>query len=237
MARQRRFELILVRQGTHASKIVTILEEAQKQQIPIKPITTAEMDAMAHGKTHGGLLAICSAKPIWQPQDLLVALDRLSRPYFFLLLEGVDDGQNLGFILRSAEAFGVQAVLLKKHLWDFDGGAVSRASSGAYERLPLVIFETAEELLPKLKRAGVSVYGCIANVKHTIYECDLTQSILVALGGEKRGLSAAIRKQCDRFIKIPMAVDVGSLSLSHAAAIILGETMRQRMQNALEELT
>ena len=146
-----------------------------------------------------------------------------------LLLEGVDDSQNLGFTLRTAEAFGLFAVVLKKHLWNFDSTAVSRASSGAYERLPLVLLDQAEKLLPKFKQAGLSIYGIIANAKRTMYEADLRQPVMVAVGGEKRGLSAAVRSCCDTFLGIPMIADVGSLSLSHAAGIIMAEIMRQRL--------
>ncbi|MBN2357778.1 RNA methyltransferase [candidate division KSB1 bacterium] len=234
-AHQRKFQLILLRDGLGADKISTILQLAQEQDIPVKYISATEIDAMAHGKTHGGVVALCSAKKPMVQEDLFRLLSARGGSLFLLLLEGVDDSQNLGFVLRTAEAVGVGAVLLKKHLWDFDATAVSRASSGAFERLPLILFESADRLLPKLKRFDVTIYGCIANTKRTIYEADLSQSIVVALGGEKRGLSAAVRHHCDKFLKIPMAVDMGSLSLSHAAAIVLGEVMRQRILKWADE--
>jgi tRNA G18 (ribose-2'-O)-methylase SpoU len=72
------------------------------------------------------------------------------------------------------------------------------------------------------------LYGCIANAQKTLYEVNLAEAVILAVGGEKRGLSAAVRDRCDRLIKIPMLTDIGSLSLSHAAAILLAEAMRQR---------
>jgi 23S rRNA (guanosine2251-2'-O)-methyltransferase len=145
-----------------------------------------------------------------------------------LLLEGVDDARNLGFTLRSADALGVHAVLIKKHLWDFDPVEVARPASGAYERLPLAQIETVEPL-QALQRKGLRLIGCIAGTKRTMYDVKMTRPTILAIGGEKRGLSGAVRKLCDRFITIPtVGPAASSLSLSHAGAIVMAEAMRQR---------
>ena len=182
---------------------------------------------MAHGATHGGVLAVCSAKPLTGETELLEMMEKLAAPPMLLLLEGVEDARNLGFTLRSAEALGAFAVLIKKHVWDFDPVEIARPASGAYERLPLVQFEDVE-LLRKLQKRGVGVHGCIAGVRQTIYDCDFTGPALIAIGGEKRGLSAAVRNLCDQFVTIPTSGGASSLSLSHAAAIVLAEAHRQR---------
>lgn len=230
-ARQRKISLLIIREGMHRQPIESILIEAERQQIPIKYVARPEIDALAHGKTHGGVIALATPKPSITVEMLLEQLNpnnRIRHPAL-LLLEGIDDSQNFGFTLRSAEAMGMDAVLLKKHLWDFDGSAVSRASSGAYERMPMVLLDQTEKVLSKFKHRGFILFGCIANAKRSLYEVDLTQPIVLAIGGEKRGLSAAVRKQCDTFIKIPMASEVGSLSLSHASSIVMAEMMRQRL--------
>jgi 23S rRNA (guanosine2251-2'-O)-methyltransferase len=228
-ARQRKIHLLVLRNSLHEETTAPLIELAESQHVPVKWVSREELDAMAHGHTHGGVLALCSPKPQLTADQLFHHLHSAGFPHFLLLLEGVDDSQNLGFVLRTAEACGVDAVLLKKHLWDFDGAAVSRASSGAFERLPICIFDQAAAVLPKFSSLGVRIYGCIANAQRTMYQVDLAQSVLIALGGEKRGLSAAVRDHCDRFIKIPMLSAIGSLSLSHASAILLAEVMRQRL--------
>lgn len=229
LARQRKIQLILIRQGLHEESVQTLLREAGQQEIPLKWISAAEIDAMAHGKTHGGILALCTPKPPAAIDVILEQIKTSSHPLAFLLLEGVDDAQNLGFTLRSAEALGMDAVLLKKHLWDFDGAAVSRASSGAFERLPVSLIDQADKILPRLIGCGMRILGCIANAKRTLFEVDLTRPTILAIGGEKRGLSAAVREHCDGFIKIPMVSNIGSLSLSHSASILMAEVMRQRL--------
>ncbi|MDZ7331086.1 MAG: 23S rRNA (guanosine(2251)-2'-O)-methyltransferase RlmB [candidate division KSB1 bacterium] len=231
-ARQRKISLLVIREGLHSQQIEAILNEAHQRHIPIKYVPREEIDAMAHGKTHGGIIALAGPKPLTPIETLLahIAAKNSSHLGALLLLEGIDDSQNLGFTLRSAEALGIDGVLLKKHLWDFDSNSVARASSGAYERLPLVLLDDTEKMLNRLKNQGFTVYGCIAKAKRTIYDIDLTRAVVLAIGGEKRGLSAAVRKQCDRLISIPMVADIGSLSLSHAASIIMAELMRQRLQ-------
>jgi len=226
-AYQRRFEVILVSHGAHREKIEEVLAVAAERGIPLKQVDRKELDALAHGASHGGLLAIVSAKPRLRPSDLPEILSRLSTAPLMLLLEGIDDARNLGFTLRTAEAMGACAVLVKKHLWDFDPVEVARPSSGSYERLPLVQIDDVSPL-KQLQRGGLRIFGCVAGAKRTIHDVDLTGPALLAIGGEKRGLSGAVRSICDRLITIPTAAKSTSLSLSHAAAIVLAEAARQR---------
>src|SRR6185436_14853600 len=122
--------------------------------------------------------------------QLLEHVARLRESALLLLLEGVDDARNLGFVLRSADALGVHAVLIKKHLWDFDATEIARPASGAYERLPLVQLDDIE-LLNQLQRRGLSLFGCVAGAKRTMHEASFASSSILAIGGEKRGLSGA----------------------------------------------
>ncbi|MEO6435329.1 MAG: RNA methyltransferase [Tepidisphaeraceae bacterium] len=225
-ARQRRFEVILVRHDAHVEKVQEVLDVAAGMGVPLRRVDARELDSLAHGSTHGGVLAICSEKPRMPADELMQLIDALSEPPLLLLLEGVDDARNLGFTLRTADALGAHAVLIKKHLWDFDAGEVSRPSSGAYERLPLVQLDDVEPL-KQLQRRGLRLFGCVAGTKRTMFDVDLSEPAILAVGGEKRGLSGAVRQICDRFITIPTREEA-SLSMSHASAILLSEAMRQR---------
>jgi 23S rRNA (guanosine2251-2'-O)-methyltransferase len=227
-ARQRRFEVILIRHDAHAEKVAEVVELAERMSVPIRRVDAKELDALAHGVTHGGLLAIVSPKPRTTADQLLRLLDETRDPPLLILLEGVDDARNLGFTLRSADALGAHAVLIKKHLWDFDAIEVARPASGAYERLPLVQLDEVEPLR-QLQRRGLTLFGCIAGAKRTMHEVDFTGGSILAIGGEKRGLSGAVREICDRFITIPTRGSA-SLSMSHASAILLAEAHRQRLQ-------
>ena len=239
LARRRKIELILVSGNAHHDKTEEVVSLARLQNIPIKIVPPEELNAAAQGRTHGGLVAICSPKPLTPVDEVLRIIKKGNASPFLLLLEGVEDEQNLGFIIRSAGAMGVDAVLLKKHIWNFDPIAVSRASAGAYEYLPLIKVEKSHDIITPLRKSGIKIYGAISNARKTIYEINLTTGILIALGGEKRGLSADVRERCDSFFSIPMhkgEVDkMESLSLSHSAAIIMAETMRQRFYTLTPE--
>lgn len=226
-ARQRRIQVVLVSDNLHAEKVKDVIDLAAELSVPVRYVPWAELDAMAHGATHGGVLAIASPKPRMTVEQLIELIDRLKMPPLLLLLEGVDDARNLGFTIRTAEAMGVHAVMIKKHLWDFDEVEVARPASGAYERVPLVQIDEAEPLR-QLQRRGIALVGCIAGAKRTIYDIDLIQGTILAIGGEKRGLSGAVRSLCDRLATIPSLGEASSLSLSHAGAIVMAEAMRQR---------
>jgi 23S rRNA (guanosine2251-2'-O)-methyltransferase len=227
-ARQRRIQVILLRHGTHEESVRDILDAAMEQHVPVRHVDRAELDAMAHGATHGGVLAVCSPKPRLSVQQLNDLLDKLAEPPLLLLLEGVDDARNLGFTLRSAEAMGVHAILIKKHLWDFDSTEVARPASGAYERMPLAQIDDIQPLVA-LQRRGLHLWGCLADVKRTMYEANLSQPCILGIGGEKRGLSGAVRSICDGFMTIPTRGGPSSLALSHASSIVIAEAMRQRL--------
>jgi 23S rRNA (guanosine2251-2'-O)-methyltransferase len=226
-AGKRRFQVVLVSHDAHEDKVKDVLDLAAARAVPVRRAQRRELDAVAHGSTHGGVVAICSAKPRTSPAELLELLSSLAVPPLLLLLEGVEDARNLGFTLRSAEALGVHAVLIKKHLWDLDPVEIARPASGAYERMPLVQIDDVA-VLTQLQRQGLKLYGCLAGVKRMIYDVNLAEGCILAIGGEKRGLSGAVRSICDAFVTIPTASEASSLSLSHASAIVMAEAMRQR---------
>lgn len=224
---ERRFEVILLRHDVHVEKVAALIELAAARGVPIKYVEGRELDALAHGGSHGGVLAVAGPKPRLDGEQLVRHVQGLEGSALLLLLEGVDDARNLGFILRTAEAMGAHAVLIKKHLWDFDPVEVARPASGAYERLKLAQIEDVEPLR-RLQRAGLRLVGCLAGAKRPMHRVNLSRPTILALGGEKRGLSGAVRQVCDRFTTIPTVGGASSLSLSHAAAILLAEAHRQR---------
>jgi 23S rRNA (guanosine2251-2'-O)-methyltransferase len=225
-ARRRKINTILLSSGIHETKLRELLDAAAELSVPVQRVERGRLDALAHGATHGGVIAICSGRELTTERRLLELLDAIPSP-LMLLLEGIDDARNLGFVLRSAEAMGAHAVLIKKHLGALDSVEIARPSSGAYERLEIVQVE-GTKLLAELLRRGVRLVAAIAAARRTIGQIDLTQPTLLCIGGEKRGLSAAVRDLCDTRASIPIAKAATSLSLSHAAAMVLYEAARQR---------
>ncbi len=227
-AGRRRIEVILVKDGAHEEKLEELFAAAERRKVAIKRVDGAELDALAHGRSHGGVVALCVPLELVEEHELLAMLGGLTTPPLLVLVEGSEDDRNLGFAIRSAEGLGATAVLLKKHVVDWDETEVTRSSSGAFERLPLVRIDRESDLLRELKRRGFALVACVANAKRSIWGLDLRAPTLLCIGGEKRGLSAAVRDECTVFARIPMHSAVTSLSMSHAAAILLGEAARQR---------
>jgi 23S rRNA (guanosine2251-2'-O)-methyltransferase len=226
LARRRRIEVILIKHDTPRVRVQEVIDAAERFGVPIRFAEGSELSHLAHGATHGGVVAVVSQLPRFDSRELLDLLKGVPKP-MLVLLEGIDDARNLGFLLRTAEAVGVTAILIKKHLWDLDETEIARSASGAYERLPLVQFDQLD-LVRDLQKRGLTLYACIAGARRSIFEVDLAEPAILALGGEKRGLSGALREICDTFVTIPTLGGATSLSLSHAGAIVCGEVLRQR---------
>lgn len=226
-ARQRRIQAVLIRRGTPEEKAREVVEVAEQIGVPTRVAEAREIDALTHGASHGGIVALATPKPRLNADELLRLVAGLRKAPLLLLLEGIEDARNLGFTLRAAEALGAHAVLIKKHIWDLDATEISRPSSGAYERLPLAQIEDTSALT-RLQRQGLRLFGCLAAARKTMFDRDLAGPAIVAVGGEKRGLSGAVREICDGFMAIPTIGGASSLPLAHAASIILAEAFRQR---------
>jgi 23S rRNA (guanosine2251-2'-O)-methyltransferase len=225
-ARRRTVHEVLVARDAKADKVADVLAAASRARVPVRRVAPEEVEKLAHGRTHGGVIASCSPRPLDTEADLKALLRGLKVPPLLLVLDGVDDPRNLGLCLRAAEALGAHAVLLRRRAWDFDAVEVSRPSSGAFERIPLVIFD-GTALLESLPTPRIA---CLANAVKTIHETDLAGPAAIVVGGEKRGISAAVRALCNRRMRIPSKPGAASLPLTHAAAVVLAEANRQRLQ-------
>lgn len=221
----RAFRELLVGPGADPERISDVLDSARRRGVPVREVDAEELGAQA--KSHGGLVAVASPKPLTTLAELYALVER-AKPAFLLLIEGADDPRNLGYVLRTAEAFGAHAVLVRRRAWDLDSTTVSRSSSGAFERIPLVLATRELDEIDELKKRGLKLVGCIPRARDPIYKTNLAVPVLLAVGGEKRGLSGALRSRCDRLACIPTVGGPTSLSMTQAAAVILAEAARQR---------
>ncbi len=222
-ARLRKFEIVLISEAVGEEKVAEVIRLAGECRVLVRRVPPLALEKMTHGKTHGGVVMTCTDRSPTPLEEIL----RGTSSHLLLYLEGIEDVRTLGQILRSADALGVTGILVRKHKWDFDSGDLSRASSGSYEHLPFHRFE-GTDVIGRVRKEGIKVVGCIANVRRTIYEGEWDRPTMIAIGGEKRGLSGATREQCDQFLKIPTRAGAPSLTSGHAAAIVLAEAVRSR---------
>ncbi len=212
-----------------AAMIVRLEKMAEKAAINIEPMYLRDMDCLCHNGNHQGVAAEVSEYPYADWHALREEARGRTRPSLFLLADHVQDPQNLGSMLRSADVAGVDGVVIPQHRAVAVTPAVVRASAGAAEYMQVALVSNLGNVVRDLKEDGVRVAGLEGGGGATLYyAADLSGSLALVVGGEDEGLSRLIHDLCDVLIRIPMYGRVGSLNAGVAAAIALFEAKRQQ---------
>jgi 23S rRNA (guanosine2251-2'-O)-methyltransferase len=233
----RTVQRLWVQQGREDKRITALLELAQNQGVPVAHQARKELDAMAGGR-HQGVVAEAFPKPAedsteaggnqWPEKQLLAHLDTLERPALLLILDGVTDPHNLGACLRSADAAGVDAVIVPKDKSADLTPTVRKVACGAAEVVPFVRVTNLSRTLASLKERGIWLYGAAGEAENAIYDNDLQGPMALVMGAEGPGLRRLTREHCDFLVNLPMSGQVSSLNVSVATGICLFEVVRQR---------
>jgi 23S rRNA (guanosine2251-2'-O)-methyltransferase len=229
-----------LQQGRDDKRMAALLELAQNQGVPVVREPRKAMDEMVKGR-HQGVVAEVNAVPVsgdsgqanlWQEAQLLRAVDAKEGPLLLLVLDGVTDPHNLGACLRSADAAGVDAVIVPRDK-SADLSPVSRkVACGAAEVVPFVRVTNLSRTLQALKERGVWLFGAAGEAENSLYDNDLNVSMALVMGAEGSGLRRLTREQCDFLVRLPMSGSVSSLNVSVATGVCLFEAQRQRLASA-----
>ena len=152
----------------------------------------------------------------------------MNQPPFLLILDGITDPHNLGACMRSAEAAGIQAIIVPKDNAVGVTPTVQKVASGAAEIIPLVVVTNLSRTLKQLQERGIWIIGAAGEAEQLIYETDLKGPLAIVMGAEEKGLRRLTRENCDILAKLPMMGLVSSLNVSVATGICLFEALRQR---------
>ncbi len=163
-------------------------------------------------------------------EDLFNLIERLEQPPFLLILDGVQDPHNLGACLRSADAAGIQAVVVPKDRSVSLTDTVRRIACGAAENVPFITVTNLVRTLKQLKTAGLWLVGTADQAEQSLYDIDLKGPLALVVGAEGKGLRRLTREACDFLIHIPMAGSVECLNVSVATGVCLFEAVRQRRE-------
>jgi 23S rRNA (guanosine2251-2'-O)-methyltransferase len=208
-------------------KLADLARELTAQGVAVTHVPRAELDRRCSGAAHQGVLVDVAAAGefgVGEFEDLVVQRGRALR---LLVLDGVEDPRNLGACLRTADAAGVDAVVVPKaHSAPLSAVAV-KAATGAAETVPVLRAPNLARTLQWLKDAGVWVVGADAEAPKSLYAMKLEPPMAMVLGGEGRGLRRLTKDLCDELVSIPLAGAVASLNVSVAAGIVLFELLRQ----------
>ncbi|RMG32318.1 MAG: 23S rRNA (guanosine(2251)-2'-O)-methyltransferase RlmB [Gammaproteobacteria bacterium] len=220
---------LLVDRRRQDKRLRSLVERATALGVPVRQVERAELDRLADGATHQGVLARSEAPAARNEQDLDRLLRGLSEPAFLLILDGVTDPHNLGACLRTADAVGVHAVIAPA---DRSAGltpVACKVASGAAETVPLVQVKNLARTLKRLQEEHrVFLVGTAGEAKTSLFDADLTGPLGMVMGAEGRGLRRLTREQCDQLVCLPMRGTVESLNVSVATGVCLYEGLRQR---------
>ena len=200
---------------------------AGERGVPIRMVSTADIDELASGRTHGGLLALAGERRFLPLEQLIH--DAGPSP-FLAMLDGVEDPYNFGAAIRGLYAAGADGLIVRPRSWEQAAGIVARASAGASELMPTGVAETTE-LAGAVCRAGGLRVVCAAARSDAVsmHDADLAGPLFLLVGGERRGITRSFVDHADLVVRIPYARAVlGSLGTATAAAVLAFEVMRQR---------
>ena len=206
------------------SRLRALVRMAEASGISVRRCSDAQLLRSSRGRLHQGVVADVDQPRAYTLEDLLQAN---SNP-LLVVLDGIEDPQNLGAILRTAEAAGVDGVIRQSRRAARLDGVASKASAGAVAHIRLVRVVNIARTLETLKAAGVWTVGLDGAASHRYDQVDLTRPTALVLGGEGKGLRRLVRDRCDWLVSIPMAGQLASLNVSVAAGIALFEAVRQR---------
>ncbi len=207
-----------------ARELAFLRRRSEELGFPIETVPPEDLDNLTSGKTHGGIVAVCSDRTIPALAD---SMDAIKPHGFYVLLEGIEDPYNFGYTLRSLYAAGADGVILPPRNWMGVAGLVARSSAGTSEKLPLYVAEPAE-VIPLFH--GLGYRAACAEIRDAVdlYEADLHLPLLLIIGGEKRGISRAVLDEADLNIRIGYkGAFRGSLSSASSAAVLAFEVLRQ----------
>jgi 23S rRNA (guanosine2251-2'-O)-methyltransferase len=203
--------------------------------VTIHPANRKQLDNLAEGRNHQGVVVELDMPCELGEADLQDALERCAGKGFFLVLDHVQDPHNLGACLRTADAAGVQGVIITKDQAVGITPTVAKVASGAAETVPIYKVTNLARALVWLKEGGIWIAGAAGEAGQSVYETDLDIPLALVVGAEGKGLRRLTREHCDFLIKIPMYGQVESLNLSVATGILLFEAVRQRRGRSTEE--
>lgn len=217
--RRQAFRLRLAQGAEEKGRLAEIIHQCNANKLPVERVHRQVLDSLAQG--HQGVALEASAYPYSNLLDILAVQDEHNEPPFLLLLDTLQDTQNLGTLLRTAEAVGIHGVLLPLRHTASVTPAVVNASSGASEHLLIAQANLAQTII-SLKEHGVWVIGLDAGAQSQLPEhIRLDGALALVVGSEGKGMRELVRRSCDLLMRLPMRGKVASLNAATAGSVAL----------------
>lgn len=225
---RRRFHGIYMLKDRGTSRTEEILALAKQKAIPVRMLDRNDLDRLHPQAPHQGVVAEVEPYRYSQLDEVLTQTSSRGEKPFLLVLDGIEDPQNLGSIIRTAECAGVHGVILPRHHSAEITPAVVRASAGAAEHISVMQETNLVNTLKRLKKEGMWVIGADMSGSSDYFSISIPSPTVLVIGGEGRGIRRLVRENCDLLVRIPMYGQVNSLNASISAALIIYEIVRQQ---------
>lgn len=226
-AGKRRFDHVLVARERRDERLEAIVSLCKELKIRVRTEPRETLTDMARTPAHQGVVAIVRAQQFLTIEDVL---EPTGSPRLVLALDGVEDPQNLGALLRSADGAGVDSVIMTERRAAPLSAVAAKAAAGAAEHLRIARVVNLVRSLEDLKRQNMWIIGLDERGTTDYDQFDFSGDCVLVMGREGDGLHELVRRTCDHLLRIPMAGGVSSLNVSAAGAVVLFEAYRQRRQ-------
>lgn len=224
--------LLWVDRARRGRRFTELVELARKNNVPVTRVSATELNELADGGRHGGVIAACARGPGDTEVSLESVLSGVGTHTLLLVLDGVQDPHNLGACLRCADGAGVDAVIVPRDRACPITPTVRQVASGAADAVPMVRVTNLARTMETLKQRGIWLIGASDDAPADVFQSDLSGPSALVFGAEGRGLRRLTRDNCDLLVRIPMAGEVPSLNVSVAVGICLYEVRRQQVRRS-----
>jgi 23S rRNA (guanosine2251-2'-O)-methyltransferase len=222
-------ERIVVLQGVHGGIIEEIRTGALRAHVNVVELRRDEFRALADETTSQGVIALTIAKKqLLSLEEILSQTKSRTEPGFLLILDEIEDPQNLGALIRTAECAGVHGVIVPKHHSAPVGPAAVKASAGATEHMTIAEVTNVVSAIEELKKEGFWIAGLEGSGSTSYTAADYTGHIALIVGNEGKGMRRLVKEHCDFLVSIPIRGKVSSLNASVAGALVMYEVVKQR---------
>jgi 23S rRNA (guanosine2251-2'-O)-methyltransferase len=222
-------ERILILQGVRGEIIEAIREAARGAHVPVMDVNRERFQALADETASQGIIALtASRRQMLSLEQILARVREQSEPGFLLILDEIEDPQNLGALIRTAECAGVHGVIVPRHHSAPVGPAAVKASAGATEHMAIAEVTNVVNAIEELKKEGFWIAGLEGSGTTHYSAADYTGPVALIVGNEGKGIRRLVKEHCDFLVSIPVRGRVSSLNASVAGAIVMYEAVKQR---------
>ena len=223
-------EKVVILSGVKGGVIEKIKQMAKRNRVPFVEVGKQKFRDLVSDTTTQGVVAIVGTKAYVELDDILNIAQERNEPPFLLILDEIEDPQNLGALIRTAECAGVHGVVIPKHHAATVNQTVAKTSAGASEHLPVAKVVNIANTLDELKQKGLWIIGTDATAEKLYTQVDYSMPIVFVIGNEGKGIRQLVKEKCDFVVKIPLYGKVESLNASVAGALVMYEAVRKRKQ-------